>query len=110
MENLNVSHINKSPTSPSPITASSPVPIASPYEDELSHTRLIVLLESAPGSNIFRQVLFTKEQFLAVSDAIKAQMKIVSPTSFDVPIRFNPKIKIEDLEDNYTDDEIRRLF
>ncbi len=84
--------------------------VVSPYSNELHHTRLVFILETAPLSNEFRQILLTKEQWMNVEQVIRDQMRHVSPNHFDVPCRDDVRIKADGIEDFYTTEQIVKLL
>lgn len=80
-------------------------PIKSPFLNEMEKTRMILMLESEPLSDMFRQIMLTPEQFRAISDLLFHMMPkhpaggILMPTQSDVQ-------KIINTSDCYTQEFI----
>lgn len=84
--------------------------ILTPYLGKLSVTRLIVMLETRPQSNEYRQIALTREQFKIFSDGL---IRAINPTD-EVSLVFNMNNSIaaklnERAEDFYTPEEIRKM-
>ena len=104
MDNLNQNHINKNPTNPSPTTELKE--ILSPYRFDFS--RLVVLIETAPQSCQFEQVMLTKEQFKAVSNLLFELLPKVDSETMNVTTRPTPvvEIKTDGIESFYPPEQI----
>lgn len=69
----------------------------SPYQNEIFNARLILFLESEPGSNEYGQIELTKEQYIKLLNFLESFFIHPTEDTFIVPIVEESETTLEEL-------------
>ena len=79
--------------------------IESPFNE--NNIKVIIFMEIAPLSDDFEQIMFTRESYKRILDAIEKEQMPVEKGVFEVITNDDHKYTFKDIKDTYTLEEIK---
>ncbi len=80
--------------------------IESPYHNRLNMTKVIVLMEIRPQSDLFTQIMLNEDQYRAMLDSLEANFVHTSPLEFRVICNDRMPIHLAEIQESYSQEEI----
>jgi hypothetical protein len=84
-------------------------PISSPYLSKIYETRLILMLETMPQSDQYRQVMLTLDQHQQLNALLRLLLLTLKDGSVIMPI-LEKQIKLDNIQETFTTEQIRKIL